>query len=110
MYENVKHMYNILAMQPALLPSIVVALIWSVTIKFHNSADLIIGLIACYKILAEANITPIIHQLDNKILNELILVIKKKGLKHHVVTAQDHRQNPVERAISTIKKYLILCL
>ena len=80
--------------------------IWSVPIKSRNSVDLIIGLNACYKVLAKANITPIIHRLDNEISNKLILVIKKKGLKHQVVTAHDDRQNPIERAISTVKDHL----
>ena len=51
-------------------------------IKIRENADLIIGINACYKVLEEANITPIIHRLENEIFDEIIRVIKKKGLKH----------------------------
>ena len=84
--------------------------IWSVPINSRNSVDLVIGLKSCYKILAEAIITSIIHRLDNEILDELILVIKKKGLKHQVATVHNHCHNPVERAIRTVKNHLTSCL
>ena len=41
--------------------------ILSCQIKLRNSADLIIGIKTCSKVLAEANITSIVHELDNKI-------------------------------------------
>ena len=61
----------------------------------------------CYKELQEANITPILHQLDNEVLGELIGTIKKKNMKYQIVTAYDHQKNLAERAIQTYKSYLI---
>ena len=84
--------------------------IWSHPIKSRENPDLIIGINACYKVLDEANITPIIHRLDNEISDNIIRVIKKKGLRHQIVTAHDHRQLPVERAIGTWKNHLTSCL
>ena len=56
--------------------------IWSNSIKSCDITDLIIGINACYKVLGEGNITSIIHCLNNKISNKIILLIKRKGLKH----------------------------
>ena len=81
-------------------------IIWSHPIKLRKIADLIISINACYKVLDKANITPIIHQLDNAISNKIICVIKKKDLKHQIVTAHDHCQLPVERDIGTWKNRL----
>ena len=61
----------------------------------------------CYKELQEANITPILHRLDNEVSDDLIEAIKKKKLKYQIVTAYNHRQNLAERAIQTYKSYLI---
>ena len=57
-----------------------ISVIWSHPIKSRENPDLIIGINACYKVLDEANITPIIHRLDNEISDDIIRVIKKKGL------------------------------
>ena len=57
-----------------------------------------------------ANITPIIHRLDNEISDKIICVTKKKGLRHQIVTAHDHRQLPVKRDIGTWKNRLTSCL
>ena len=51
--------------------------IWSHLIKLGENDDLIIGINACYKVLQEANITSIIHHLDDEISNTIICVIKK---------------------------------
>ena len=85
-------------------------IIWSHPIKLHGNLDLIIGINACYKVLDKANITPIIHCLDNKISDKIICVIKKKGLQHQIVTSHDHHQLPVECAIGTWKNQLTSCL
>ena len=61
---------------------------------------------ACYKVLEDANITPIMHCLDNEISDNIICVIKKKGLKHQIAPSHDHRQLPVERAIGTYKNHV----
>ena len=84
--------------------------IWSHPIKSRDSSDLIIGINAYYKVLEDANITPIIHRLDNEISDDIIRVIKKKVLKHLIATAHDHYQLPVERAIGTWKNHLTSCL
>lgn len=55
--------------------------IWSNLTKSRNSANLIIGIEACYKVLDEADITLTIHQLDNEISDTYICVIKKKEIK-----------------------------
>ena len=75
--------------------------IWSHPIKSRESLDLTIGVNACCKVLDDANITPIIQCLDNEISNNFIRVIEKKGLKHQIVTVNDHHQFSVERAIGT---------
>ena len=85
-------------------------IIWSHPIKSQENPDLIIGINACYKVLEDANITPIIHHLDNEISNDINRVIKKKGLRHQIATSQDHRQLPVERAIGTWKNHCTSCL
>ena len=46
--------------------------IWSHPIKSRDSSDLIIGINACYKVLEDANITPIIHRLGNEISDDII--------------------------------------
>ena len=84
--------------------------IWSHPIKSQESPDLIIGINACYKVLEDANITLIIHCLDNKKFDNIIQVIKKNVLKHQITTSHDHRQLPVERAISTWKYHCTSCL
>ena len=55
-------------------------IIWSHPIKSRENPGLIIGINACYKVLDEANITPIIHRLDNEIYSKIICEIRKKGL------------------------------
>ena len=50
--------------------------IWSHPIKSKKSPDLFTGINACYQVLNDANITPIIHHLDNEISDG---VIKKKA-------------------------------
>lgn len=62
-------------------------IIWSVPIKSISSANLIIGFEAYYKELKDTNINPIIHQLDNEVLDNFITVIKKKGFKHQIIIA-----------------------
>ena len=84
--------------------------IWSHPIKSLENADLIIDINACYKVLDEANITPIIYCLDNEISDEIICVIKKKGLLHYIIIAHDHRQLLVESVIGTQKNHLNSCL
>lgn len=61
-------------------------------IKSKNKSELVRGFEMCYKELKEANITPILHRLDNEISS---------------ITAYDHRQNLAERAIQTYKNFLI---
>ena len=76
-------------------------------IQSRNASELVRGFELCFKELEEANITPVLHRLDNEISNELIEAIKKKKLKHQIVTSHDHRQNLAERAIQTYKSFLI---
>ena len=70
-------------------------------IKSRDKSELVRGFEMCYKELQEANITPILHRLDNEVSDDLIEAIKKKKLKYQIVTAYDHRQNLAERAIQT---------
>ena len=81
-------------------------IIWSHPIKSRESPDLIIGINACYKVLEDANITPIIHRLDNEISDDIICMIKKKDLNHQIATSHDHRQLPVECAIGTWENHM----
>ena len=60
-----------------------------------------------YKELKEANITPILHRLNNEISSNLIDAIKENNLKYQIVTAYNHRQNLAEQAIQTYKSFLI---
>ena len=80
--------------------------IW-LTLSNHEKV-LILSLelmLAINKVLEDANITPIIHRLDNEISDNNIQVIKKKGLKHHIATSHDHSQLPVKGDISTWKPH-----
>ena len=56
-------------------------------IKSRSASELVQGYDLCYEELKEANITPILHRLDNKISDNLIKVIKRKKLKRQVVTS-----------------------
>ena len=47
-------------------------------IKSREASELVRGFEMCYNELKEANITPILHRLDNEISEELIDAIKKK--------------------------------
>ena len=47
-------------------------------IKSRNASELVRGFELCYKDLKDANITPVLHRLDNEISDELIEAIKKK--------------------------------
>ena len=76
-------------------------------IKSRSASELVRGFEMCYEELQKANITPILHRLDNEISDELIEAINAKQLKHQIVTAYDHRQNQAERSIQTYKNYLI---
>ena len=49
-------------------------------IKSRDKSELIRGFEMCYKELQEANITPILHRLDNEVSDDLIEAIKKKKL------------------------------
>ena len=75
--------------------------IWSHPIKSHENPDLIIGINTCYEFFNRANVTPIIHYLDNEIFDKIIYVIKKKDLQHQIITALDHYRLPVKCAIGT---------
>ena len=68
-------------------------------IQSRNASELVRGFELCFKDLQAANITPVLHRIDNEISDELIDAIKKKKLKHQIVTSHDHRQNLAERAI-----------
>ena len=76
-------------------------------IKSREKSELVRGFEMCYKELKEANITPILHRLDNEISADLIAAITAKNMKYQTVTAYDHRQNLAERAIQTYKSFLI---
>ena len=51
-------------------------------IKSRDKSELVGGFEMCYKELKEANITPILHLLDNEISTDLIAVIKAKNIKY----------------------------
>ena len=76
-------------------------------IKARTKSELVRGFEMCYKELKEANVTSVLHRLDNEISNDLIDAIKEKNLKYQTVTAYNHRQNLAERAIQTYKSFLI---
>ena len=76
-------------------------------IKSRNASELVRGFELCYNELKAANITPILHRLDNEISDDLIESIKKRKMKYQIVTSHDHRQNLAERAIQTYKSFLI---
>ena len=76
-------------------------------IKSRDKSKLVQGFKMCYKDLKEANITPILYRLDNKISANLIASIKAKNMKYRTITAYNHRQNLAERAIQTYKSFLI---
>ena len=59
-------------------------------IKSRAASELVRGYNLCYEELKEANITPVLHRLDNKISDDLIKAIKKKKLKRQVVSSYDH--------------------
>lgn len=77
------------------------------SIKSRAPAELVRGFEMCYEELQKANITPILHRLDNEISEELIGAINAKQLKYQIVTAYGHRQNKAKRSIQTYKNYLI---
>ena len=76
-------------------------------IKLRNASELVRGFELCYNELKAANITPVLHRLDNEISDELIASIKKTKMKSQIVTSHNHRQNLAERAIQTYKLFLI---
>ena len=49
-------------------------------IKSRDKSELVRGFEMCYKELKEANITPILHRLDNEISDDLIAAIKAKKM------------------------------
>ena len=49
-------------------------------IKSRTKSELVRGFEMCYKELKEANITPILHRLDNEISSDLIDAIKERIL------------------------------
>ena len=65
-------------------------------IKSRDKSELVQGFKMCYMEPKEANITPILHRLDNKISADLITAIKAKIMKYQTVTACNHRQNLAE--------------
>ena len=76
-------------------------------IKSRTKSKLVRGFEMCYKELKEANITPILHRLDNEISSNFFNSIKEKKLKFQTVTPYNHRQNLAKRAIQTYKSVLI---
>ena len=60
-------------------------------IKLRNASEFVRGFELCYNELKEANITPVLHRLDNEISDELIASIKKTKMKYQIVTSHDHR-------------------
>ena len=79
-------------------------------IKSRKAADILVGYERCYQRLVDAGITPVLQRLDNEISTVLINSIKKKRLKYQVVTANDHRTNPAERAMRTFKEHFTAIL
>ena len=63
-------------------------------IKSREKSELVRGFEMCYKDLKEANITPILHRLDNEISDDLIAAIKDKKMKYQICT-------PYQGSIST---------
>ena len=53
-------------------------IIWFHPIKSQEGPDLITRINACYQVLDDANIKPIIYRLDNEISDDIICVIKKR--------------------------------
>ena len=84
--------------------------ILSKAIKSREKHEIVSGYQQCYDELKAANITPVLHRLDNEVSKDLFAAITANACKYQLVTAYDHRQNLAERAIQTFKNHFISVL
>ena len=64
----------------------------------------------CYNEFKEAGFTARLLKLDNEVSKELITAIKEQKLDYQFVASYDHRLNPAERAIQSVKNHIISIL
>ena len=64
----------------------------------------------CLGTLREAGIKPVLLHLDNEISNNMIRRIRNKEMTYQLASPGDYRLLPAERAIQTIRNYLVAIL
>ena len=74
-------------------------------IKPRKKEHLLKGLIEMHDTLKKAGINPILYQIDNEFLIELIEEIESRGLKYQIAPRGNHRTIVAESEIQTLKNY-----
>ena len=80
--------------------------ILATAIKSKRKEYLLEGFKEMHDTLTKAGINPVLHQIDNKFLKELIEEIESRGLKYQITTRRNHRTIAAERGIQKLKKSL----
>ena len=84
--------------------------ILAVAIRSRKKEHLLGGFIEMYDTLKKVGINPVLHQIDNEFLKELIEEIEARGLKYQIAPRGNHRTIAAERAIQTVNNHYILVL
>jgi hypothetical protein len=79
--------------------------ILATTIKSRKAPDLVTAYNELHQQLLDGGIKPVLQRLDNEISKVLI-----KAIDFQLASPNDHRLNPVERAIQTFKNQLVAIL
>ena len=82
----------------------------AIPITSRHEKELIRAWTTCYDDLARAGFVPVLQRMDNEYSKKLLEVIESKNLDYEIAAAGDHRTNPAERAIQTLKDHMIACL
>ena len=75
--------------------------------RSRRKEDMIKAYESCYAKLMKAGINPVIQRLDNEISTELIETLENNQLKYQITSPGDHRLDPAEHVIQTLKNNYI---
>ena len=79
----------------------------AIPIKGHKTKELMRAWDLCYEDLRRAGFYAILQRIDNEITNRMIDHIETNGINVEIAPPGNHRTNPAERAIQTLKHHMI---
>ena len=76
-------------------------------IKNHTDPELPRAWERCYESFRRAGFHAVLQRIDNEVSKKIIAHAEKNGIEMEVVAPGNHRTNPAERAIQTLKGHVI---